>query len=323
MKNLNKILFLIITMVLPTFPLYAQDGGTGTLGSLIFKFGNLLGDFLPLLIFFGVIVFVWGVIQYVIGNDEEAKTKGRDRMIYGIIGFSVIVGLYGLVNIVINTFDLQQNMPLNMVPNVGDVSECGTSGSIEYVICTISNLIKKVIPLLISLGVIIFIWGVIQYVIADEEEAKTKGRDRMLYGIIGLVVVASIWGLVSIVVSTFDIGGGGGVANEFLEDTASLGGSGICDPLPADPKLHHLLNYATCLITKSVVPLIFALAVAMFVWGVVQYVISAGNEEQKEKGRQYMLWGIIALAVMVSVWGIVRIVGGTFGIEYAIPQVKQ
>ena len=60
----------------------------------------------------------------------------------------------------------------------------------------------------------------------------------------------------------------------------------------------------------------------MFVWGVVQYVISGASEEQKDKGKQYMIWGLIALTVMVSVWGIVKIVGNTFGIEYAIPQVK-
>jgi uncharacterized membrane protein YidH (DUF202 family) len=180
----------------------------------------------------------------------------------------------------------------------------------------------SIIPLLVGLGVIVFVSGVVQYVIANEEEAKTKGRDRMIYGIIGLVVIASVWGLVSIVVQTFSLDQGSQVAQQFIEQIGTLGGEGICDPIPANPKLHNIINYGTCLITKSIIPLILALAVLLFIWGIVQYVISAGNEEQKEKAKQFMIWGIIALTVMVSVWGIVRILGTTIGIEYAIPQVK-
>jgi len=41
-----------------------------------------------------------------IGQDEEAKKKGRDKIIYGIIGLVVIVGMWGLVHIVMSTFNL-------------------------------------------------------------------------------------------------------------------------------------------------------------------------------------------------------------------------
>lgn len=95
-----------------------------------------------------------------------------------------------------------------------------------------------------------------------------------------------------------------------------------CD-LGSNPKLQHLLVYITCIISRSVIPLIFALAIAMFVWGVVQFVINSNEEAKKEKGRQFMIWGIIALAVMVSVWGLVAILGNTFGVNSGfIPQVK-
>lgn len=96
----------------------------------------------------------------------------------------------------------------------------------------------------------------------------------------------------------------------------------ICT-LVANPKFGDLLSYITCIIGKSVIPLIFALAIASFVWGVVQYVINTDDEAKKAKGRQFMIWGIIALAVMVSVWGLVKILGTTFGIEYVIPQLQQ
>jgi hypothetical protein len=93
--------------------------------------------------------------------------------------------------------------------------------------------------------------------------------------------------------------------------------------LSDNPKFQNLLIYLTCIINKSVIPLIFALAIAMFVWGVVQYVINSNEESKREKGKQLMVWGIIALAVMVSIWGLVAILGNTFNIDtHFIPQVK-
>jgi len=94
--------------------------------------------------------------------------------------------------------------------------------------------------------------------------------------------------------------------------------------LIANPKLQDLLGYVTCIISKSIIPLIFALAIVLFVWGVVQYVINDNEEAKKARGRQFMIWGIIGITVMVSVWGLVGILGNTFGIDTKfVPQLKQ
>ena len=82
------------------------------------------------------------------------------------------------------------------------------SSNIQGILCTIGNILDIVIPILIVLAVIYFIWGVVLFVISSDEEAKTKGRTHMIYGIIGLVVIVAVWGLVGIVRNTFGIGGG-------------------------------------------------------------------------------------------------------------------
>lgn len=84
------------------------------LWGLLCKIGNLLNAIVPVLIALGVVFFVWGVITYVISSDEEAKAKGRTNMIYGIIGLAVIVGLWGLVRIVGNTFGLNNNINITL-----------------------------------------------------------------------------------------------------------------------------------------------------------------------------------------------------------------
>ena len=83
-----------------------------------------------------------------------------------------------------------------------------------------------------------------------------------------------------------------------------------------------LLEYFTCIINSSIIPFLFAIAIIAFLWGVVQFFLNGENESEREKGKEFMIWGIIALTVMITVWGIVAIVGGSFGFEVnVIPQV--
>jgi len=81
---------------------------------------------------------------------------------------------------------------------------------IPGVLTIISRILNTVIPILITLGVIFFIWGVIQYVTAKDEEKQKEARQTMIYGIIGLFVIVSIWGLVGLLTKTFGINPAGG-----------------------------------------------------------------------------------------------------------------
>ena len=74
------------------------------------------------------------------------------------------------------------------------------------------------------------------------------------------------------------------------------------------------------IINNILVPVIFALAFIIFIWGVFQYFIYGGHDEEaKEKGKSLMLWGLIGFFVMVSVWGLVNILVGTFQTNTALP----
>jgi hypothetical protein len=170
---------------------------------------------------------------------------------------------------------------------------------------------------LVALGVVYFIWGVVQYFIGDSEEAKKKGKDRIIYGIIGLAVIISMWGLVNVVVTTFNL-------NSVTPSLTSVAGSSspsglVCTTPVSGAKFQDYLGYITCIINNSVIPLIFAVAVVMFVWGVVKFfIIDADEEAKRAQGKQFMIWGVIALAVMLSVWGLVAIFGDTFGIPHSV-----
>jgi len=198
-----------------------------------------------------------------------------------------------------------------------ECAEVRVGAGLGRLICQLHQILNSIIPVLVALGVVYFIWGIVQYVISDSEEAKKKGKDHIIYGIIGLAAIVGLWGLVTIITTTFGLGG---VSAPSL--TELTGTAGTCDLTGADLKFQDYLCYVTRIINDSVIPLVFALAVVMFIWGVVQYVINSDEEAKKEKGKQYMIWGIVALTVMISVWGLVAILGATFGLDTTLlPQV--
>lgn len=68
------------------------------------------------------------------------------------------------------------------------------------------------------------------------------------------------------------------------------------------------------LLNTVVVPLIFTLAFAFFIWGMVNYFFLNGtNETKREEGKQFAIWGILGMVVLLSVWGLVSILLSTFG----------
>jgi hypothetical protein len=67
-------------------------------------------------------------------------------------------------------------------------------------------------------------------------------------------------------------------------------------------------------INNVLVPVLFAIAFIVFIWGAFKtFIIGATTEEVKKEGKSLMLWGLIGFFVMVSVWGLVNILINTVG----------
>lgn len=60
------------------------------------------------------------------------------------------------------------------------------------------------------------------------------------------------------------------------------------------------------------VPILFAVAFLVFLWGVYKYfILGAADDKSRTEGRQWVLWGLIGFVVISSVWGLVNIVQST------------
>ena len=74
-------------------------------------------------------------------------------------------------------------------------------------------------------------------------------------------------------------------------------------------------------IVSLLLPIVFALAVLAFFYGIFLYVFSASGEKKKD-GRNIMLWFLVAIFVMASLWGIVRLAQLTLGIQQGAGQFQ-
>ena len=73
-------------------------------------------------------------------------------------------------------------------------------------------------------------------------------------------------------------------------------------------------------VVNPFIALLFAIALAYFLFGLVVFLANTDNEEKRKEGKQQILWGIIGMFIMIAVFGIMQIIIGTFGIEGVDPK---
>lgn len=95
----------------------------------------------------------------------------------------------------------------------------------------------------------------------------------------------------------------------------------VCAAGKTMTSLTGIINWASCTLMTTIVPFLFALATAAFIWGVITFYLNPENEEKRKKGKSFLVGGLIALFVMTSMWGIVRIFSVTFGTGTVIPSL--
>jgi uncharacterized membrane protein len=92
------------------------------------------------------------------------------------------------------------------------------------IITKVNQILSLIIPVLITLAVVYFIWGVIQYTVSSDDEKKKKARGAIIQGLIGLFVIVAFWGIVGLITNTFGVG------------SSQISGSAIpCIPGPGVP----------------------------------------------------------------------------------------
>lgn len=100
----------ILPYVLTTLPVLALAQFTDLRSSFEEVIDIINSIIIPLIVGIAGIYFMVGVIKYVTSGDSEEGRKGaRNMMIWGIIALFVMISVWGLVNILIDTFNFREN----------------------------------------------------------------------------------------------------------------------------------------------------------------------------------------------------------------------
>ena len=96
------------------------------------------------------------------------------------------------------------------------------------------------------------------------------------------------------------------------------------DCTPADTTdFKSLVSNITTGILAPLIPLIIGLAVVVFLWGVLRFIVAAGDVKKREEGRNFIIWGLIGITIMLSIWGLVKILTDTLNLDNTAPAIPQ
>ncbi|MEK7099132.1 MAG: hypothetical protein AAB916_01285 [Patescibacteria group bacterium] len=78
----------------------------------------------------------------------------------------------------------------------------------EALITKSTDVLRVIVVIVFTLALIVFAWGIVQYLTAAGDAAKLKtARPFLWWGIIGMFVLASVWGLISFIAKELEIAG--------------------------------------------------------------------------------------------------------------------
>ncbi len=78
----------------------------------------------------------------------------------------------------------------------------------------VANIIGALVPIIIGLAIVYFMWGVVSYILAKSDDTKKEGKNRIIYGFIALFIIVSFWGIIKFLGTTTgvsQVGGSSGV----------------------------------------------------------------------------------------------------------------
>ena len=81
-------------------------------------------------------------------------------------------------------------------------------------------IIGPAMQIVFAAGLLLFLWGLVQFLWnLDEGGAQDEGKQHMFWGIVGMFIMVSVWGIINMLDVTFGLGVNGGNYNP---DTSSV-----------------------------------------------------------------------------------------------------
>ena len=125
MKKLFKLLPVTLTLFAPVIMFAAGTVNTNNAGTFegvrtFFSKLTLLvnGTLVPAVFALAFLVFIWGMFKTFIlgGHDEEKQSEGKQLMMYAILGFVIMISIWGIVTVISDSLGLGGAIDVNKLP---------------------------------------------------------------------------------------------------------------------------------------------------------------------------------------------------------------
>jgi len=74
----------------------------------------IVNPLISLLFALAVVYFLYGVFEFLVNQtSEEKKTSGKSHMLWGIIGITIMLGVWAILSIILNTLGLSGQIQIN------------------------------------------------------------------------------------------------------------------------------------------------------------------------------------------------------------------
>ena len=109
----------IIALALAFAPVVVSAQAITDVNTLTNKATNIGNTVIQLLIAFAVLYIIFNVVRYIMAADKpEDRNRIGMAVLWGIVGLFVILSIWGLVNILSNTFRTNTNAPTQNFPTL-------------------------------------------------------------------------------------------------------------------------------------------------------------------------------------------------------------
>ncbi len=89
--------------------LFSTNVAYASVDSFVFSVNKVIIN--PIIIFIfalSFVYFLYGIFEFISNQEnEEKKTTGKNHMLWGIIGIVVMMGVFQILGIIMNTFNIE------------------------------------------------------------------------------------------------------------------------------------------------------------------------------------------------------------------------
>jgi len=103
-----------------------------SLDSFLTKVDNVIINPIIMLLFgLAALYFLWGVFDFIRNSDDEEKrTAGKMHMIYGLVGITIMMGVWTILSMLINTLEIKGIDPQKGTVKLEDYTPSPSQGFI-------------------------------------------------------------------------------------------------------------------------------------------------------------------------------------------------